>query len=280
MKVLYKHWGAWPRQFPGLAQVQTIGYLPDKTEWIDRTFPTTNFSFILSGGGSYHHAGRSWQILAPTVILQWPGPRLQYGPCGKYAVWEEQYFIFRAEARAELEAARLFDTRQPVWRIQSVDRVKRLLAEIEETTAAAKNSAPGLADRLDRLVEQLILESLLGRGSPPPSPTERKLAEIRDFLKSHFQEPVDWASLAASRGFSLSSFRRHWKATTGEPPGRYLDLLRIREAQRLLVETHMPIADIAEACGYTDPLYFSRRFSERLGISASQYRKSFRRAVH
>jgi len=50
--------------------------------------------------------------------------------------------------------------------------------------------------------------------------------------------------------------------------------LRIGEACRLLVETHLSVGEIAAATGFTDPLYFYRRFRIETGATATDYRKN------
>lgn len=276
MDFLSKHWGAYERAFPGLAPVQTIGYLPRKTEWIDRTFPTTNFSFILSGGGLYHYGERTWKIIAPCVIVEWPGPALQYGPTGEFETWEELYLVYRPELRPKLEQANLFDINRPVWKIHSLERFQKILENLQILTSRDRQPEFGLADQVDRLCEQLILESLISSRTQPPNRMEQKLSTIREHLRDHFHEPVDWQELATRHGFSLTSFRRHWRADTGTSPGRFLSRLRLNAARRLLVETDLPIGEIALRTGFQDPLYFSRKFSKEFHISARQYRQSFR----
>jgi transcriptional regulator GlxA family with amidase domain len=43
-------------------------------------------------------------------------------------------------------------------------------------------------------------------------------------------------------------------------------------ARTLLDTTAMPIAEVASAVGYTDPLYFSRHFRRIHGVNPSGYR--------
>ena len=50
--------------------------------------------------------------------------------------------------------------------------------------------------------------------------------------------------------------------------------LRIGEACRLLVETHRTIGEIAATTGFTDTLYFYRRFRIETGVTAGEYRRN------
>lgn len=49
--------------------------------------------------------------------------------------------------------------------------------------------------------------------------------------------------------------------------------LSISEAEQLLVSSSISIKDLGQKFGYSDQLYFSRRFKEKFGKSPQEYRK-------
>ena len=55
-------------------------------------------------------------------------------------------------------------------------------------------------------------------------------------------------------------------------PLQYLTRLRIQKAKELLQYLDQ-IGTVAELVGYSDPLYFSRIFKSRTGVSPTEYRK-------
>ena len=63
------------------------------------------------------------------------------------------------------------------------------------------------------------------------------------------------------------------------PPGRYRMQQRLRHACRLLTETSLSVHAVAAACGFADPLYFSRKFSQAVGMTATAYRQRHRSAL-
>lgn len=67
----------------------------------------------------------------------------------------------------------------------------------------------------------------------------------------------------------------NWNEYVNEPPARYVGILRIRETQRLLVETELSVAEIAQRTGFGDPLYFSRCFRRITGLPPTHYRSRF-----
>lgn len=50
-------------------------------------------------------------------------------------------------------------------------------------------------------------------------------------------------------------------------PARYIQSLRIVNAQRLLERTKYSIGEVSEIVGYDNPLYFSRVFKKETGLS-------------
>jgi len=49
---------------------------------------------------------------------------------------------------------------------------------------------------------------------------------------------------------------------------------RLRKAYQLLEENQMSINDIAYACGFSDPKYFSKCFKQATGKTPKQYKDS------
>ena len=72
--------------------------------------------------------------------------------------------------------------------------------------------------------------------------------------------------------------RKLFKKETGISPAEYLLKERMSLAQQLLSSgisnrfSHYSISQVAEACGYSEPLYFSRVFKKYFGVSPSEYK--------
>ena len=72
--------------------------------------------------------------------------------------------------------------------------------------------------------------------------------------------------------------RKLFKKETGVTPAEYLLKERMTLARQLLSSgisnkfSPYSVSQIAEACGYSEPLYFSRVFKKYFGVSPSEYR--------
>lgn len=263
------HLNPTPRRYPHACPVGSIGYIPEKNDRVSSTFHTFNFSLILDGEGDYTFDGKTWRVIAPCVITQWPGLFVEYGP---ERTWEELYITYDANRQPFFEEKRFANRDMPVWYILDPGPTRQKLTELRELIEDI--NAWGRADEIDRVCEMMILESLIAQDRPYRDEKEKAIQSIREYVTDHFSGPIDFDELALDFGFSPASFRRHWGRIVGIPPGQYVTRQRMRRACRYLVETNMRIGEIAWAIGYEDPLYFSRKFRDYMGLTASAYRET------
>jgi len=75
-------------------------------------------------------------------------------------------------------------------------------------------------------------------------------------------------------GYAEDYIRAHFHARTGKTPGQFLTELRIRQARELMeiYGDGLTLSQVAEQCGYTDYVYFSRRFRQITGLSPRQWK--------
>lgn len=273
MDFLVKHWGHFSRFFPSAFPVANTDYLDHKKEWISRKFAICSFSLILRGRGEFLRAGKTWQVEAPCVITQWPGEYVEYGPTLPDQTWDELYIDYDADLLPKFRQCQFVDFERPV---RPIEDFKALSAPIAELTLLAQSPAPEfLADRLDRVCERILLETWYTDPDCMAN-SDPVIHNLMVEMQKNFSKLVDCEAEARRHGMSLASFRRRWAATCKIPPSRYLQQLRIREACRLLVETHQTISEIGSAVGFLDQFYFSRRFRNETNLSPSEYRDTYR----
>ncbi|HMV67887.1 MAG TPA: helix-turn-helix transcriptional regulator [Myxococcota bacterium] len=87
---------------------------------------------------------------------------------------------------------------------------------------------------------------------------------------SHEAWPV-WR-LARVSGLSEAHFSRSFKDAFGVPPHRYLLTRRIAEARALLLDTDLPVLEIALRTGWRSPGTFGRTFRDVTGESPGELR--------
>ncbi|EJN27493.1 DNA-binding domain-containing protein, AraC-type [Pseudomonas sp. GM78] len=103
-------------------------------------------------------------------------------------------------------------------------------------------------------------------------PAFQKLAAVDAHIRRHFARPVSLAELTAIAGFSVAQLERHCKRVFQLTPRQMIHKCRLEEGTRLLLDTELPITEIALRCGYTDHSAFSRQFRALTSLSPSQFR--------
>lgn len=101
-----------------------------------------------------------------------------------------------------------------------------------------------------------------------------KLCIIREKLRNNPQN--EWSIDGISEEFhvSKSHLQKSYKSYFGSSIIDDLIHMRMNMAKNLLEETELSIREIAEKCGYSSYLYFTRQFKKFEGITPSAYRIS------
>ncbi len=105
-----------------------------------------------------------------------------------------------------------------------------------------------------------------------------------EYMKKHIYDPTFRIDTLHSRcGISDTYFRKIFKSRFGLAPKEYVTSERISHA-RSIIESgdYDSIAEVAQAAGFTDPLYFSKAFKHTYGICPSGItdRPISRRIIH
>ncbi|MFS1422772.1 helix-turn-helix domain-containing protein [Shewanella sp. 10N.286.48.B5] len=86
-----------------------------------------------------------------------------------------------------------------------------------------------------------------------------------EYMQQHFKSAISIQSLAELSHISVSALERRFKKYLGKTPKQFLNELRLERARRYLIETDLPIADIAHECGFAEPSYFTKQFKALFG---------------
>ena len=103
-----------------------------------------------------------------------------------------------------------------------------------------------------------------------------QLKRVTNYVRENAFNKIHLSDMAALAGLSRSHFSRAFKTSTGIPPYRWLLDFRVAESQRLLLDTSMPLAEIAIAMGFSEQCHFTRAFGAVTGMTPAAWRKSFR----
>ncbi|CAI3648574.1 AraC family transcriptional regulator [Clostridium neonatale] len=107
--------------------------------------------------------------------------------------------------------------------------------------------------------------------------THTYIQQSIDFINSKYAEKITVQQIADNVNLSRSYLYKMFIKYLGKSPQKYLLNLRMYKATLLLKETDLSISQISSNIGYDDPLFFSKTFSKHFSISASQYRKLYKK---
>ena len=100
------------------------------------------------------------------------------------------------------------------------------------------------------------------------------ITQIIDGITNNFYDyHIDLKSILEGSGYAEDYIRAQFKKATGKTPNEFLTHVRIRHAC-FLIDIYgnvMPLSEIADKCGYTDYVYFSKKFKAITGVPPRQY---------
>jgi AraC-like DNA-binding protein len=198
-----------------------------------------------------------------------PGPTIRFHEYPKGRSWDHRYIAFTGPMIRRWDADGLLLT-EPIELSDSLahelaDKFDRMLSQMN------RPGRWGQAHAIN-LLQSILLDLAQCKTTVPPNPPVW-LNKVCEQLGKLEMEP-DYHALAESLHLSLTTLRRHFKQTTGTTLHQYrLDLL-ITEARKRLGHTDTPIKQIADELGYQDVYYFTRQFTQAVGISPARFRRS------
>jgi AraC family transcriptional regulator len=241
-------------------------------------------SYVRAGTFGYHTQGKSFELVAGSVLIGRPGD--EYACSHHHHGGGDECLAFKLGP----EVVESLGAKPAAWRTPCLPPASELMV-IGELAGAAADSckleagpAHGLAvgpglDELGLMLAarfvQLVGERV--RGVVCATPSDRKRAvEAALWLDAHAHEAVDLQRTAASVELSAFHFLRVFKSVVGVTPHQYLVRSRIRHAASALVEEDRSISEIAFACGFGDLSNFVRTFRRAAGTSPRAFRNRAR----
>lgn len=98
---------------------------------------------------------------------------------------------------------------------------------------------------------------------------------VAEITKNFFDPCFDVTELLNKSGYAEDYIRAKFKKVTALTPIDFLAKTRVNHARKLfeIYGKSLSVTEVAEACGFEDPIYFSRRFKQFIGFSPTEYKK-------
>lgn len=100
----------------------------------------------------------------------------------------------------------------------------------------------------------------------------RAVERVITTARERLCEPISLHDMSRVAYISTFHFNRVFHQITGLPPNKFISAMRLDEAKRLLLNTHLSITDICFEVGYNSLSTFTRRFTQQVGLGPREFR--------
>lgn len=164
----------------------------------------------------------------------------------------------------------------PTWRAgdEQIERMATLF-EIELHSGCLGGRLYG--ECLARELATYLLRSYSRGGRPKgkASPAgKHKIAAALQYIEANAMQALSIPKLAKTVHLSRYHFARLFKQTTGFAPHQYVLRCRVEEGKRLLRNTDLDLAEIAQRLGFRDQSHFTARFHKVTGATPKRWRQA------
>lgn len=119
-------------------------------------------------------------------------------------------------------------------------------------------------------------KSNIGEAKMPISLLQGELIQNAiKYIEENYSDITE-ESAAEALGVSPSYLSRTFKKGMDKSFTSYVNSVRLREAERMLVASNISITEIGECVGFSTPAYFIATFRSAHGMTPNKYRKLFR----
>jgi transcriptional regulator GlxA family with amidase domain len=99
-----------------------------------------------------------------------------------------------------------------------------------------------------------------------------KVLSIIELMESNLSEPLSLLDIADDADLSRRQVERLFRQEMGRSPARYYLEIRLDRARHLLVQSAMPVVEVAVACGFVSASHFSKCYREIYNRTPQQER--------
>lgn len=221
--------------------------------------------YVESGEFEVQFEGKMQILLSGGFVIYRPGERQSYRQLSGVCYWVH----FSGKAVEEL----LFEAGLGEKRIHIGTGNESTVSHVLERMGfhgATRSSLRELSLSCD--LAYLVCEIGKMLSSDESSRGDRRLREVIVDMNKNYREKPDLDKYSRLSGLSRGRFMHVFKNSLGVSPYSYILDLRLKRAAELLVLRELTVSEIAFEVGFSDPLYFSRLFKKKYGVSPSYFR--------
>ncbi len=223
--------------------------------------------FTISGTGRVYTENKQYLLKAGEGTMIDCRKYHRYETAGK-EVWQFYWVHFQGDENNFYQNLIFPNSNQWIFSEKTAKALENLLEQIHFTDSLA-------LCRRSHILENLLFTASLSR---PEAHMDSSVYSAVDaavnYMQTHYAENLILDQLADLVHLSKYHFLRMFKEMMQITPHRYLLMLRVNEAKKLLRTTNENLTSICAQTGFADEGHFCRTFKHITGQTPFQYRKT------
>lgn len=245
-------------------QIDKVEFGIATPKWSKTRFPYTHHRiYYVVDGGAILKLNDSVHTLKPGYVYLLPAFSMVETICDDYM--DHYYIHFQFQQKGVID---LFDTYEPKIELKATKNMEDLF---EEMKLYYRDSSPHSSMITLGAFYQLLAPFF--NGCKKPSDNVLRFEPVLNYIEHNLEAKLTTGQLAKILDLDPVYFANLFSSTLGIPPTQYIIKKRLEHAQTLLTSTNMKVKEIAEASGIDNPMYFSKLFKDKIGMTPGAYRK-------
>ncbi len=155
------------------------------------------------------------------------------------------------------------------------DKLHAIIASRHVKEAEANSEFIPVVSR-DKIISYSKIMSICAKYLTLANATSSRKAPIAsgaaEYINKHLSDKITISGICQWLGCSKTTLMNAFKSEQGITVNEYINELRLKKAERLIMSTDMSAANIAYTVGFSDQAYFTKVFARRYGMPPAKYR--------
>ncbi len=241
-------------------------------KWFHRQSGYT-IHYVFEGSGKLFIGENEFAVKEKQMFFLAPEDERMYYP-DEDNKWKYIWIYFSGNQSEQLRQAIGFSKSTPVLSLKDQKRTENIFLELLSDAEKGK---------INEYKAKAALFSLVGAMSVNDTTdqiTKNCAEEAAGFLETNFKRSdLSMETLCSLLYVSHSSLCKVFRQEYGMTPLKYLIQVRMQHASKLLLESNLPVKNIAELSGYNDEIHFMKTFKKYYETTPTEYRQNAKRKI-
>lgn len=228
------------------------------------------FNYYKKGHSVYIINNEMYNIESGDVVIMPPNTLHKSIHQDKSTKEKTVFYLDRNFLSTFLDSRMSLPVKPTIYHVSDNKRIEEIFDELYREFNGQKHRV-----YLEVLVSELIvlLQRTDKKDSAMKNESSNSIPDILKYIKEHYNTEITLKNTAEHFYLNPSYLSRIFKEQTGFSFCEYITKLRVKEANKLLTLTDMPITEIAFICGFNSSNSFCKTYKKTMGMTALEYKK-------